>query len=58
MVKIVVDGITIETERHNITIKDDDPIDIDNRVIAEIKRQAKDYVLKKYDKVMESLANK
>lgn len=53
MVKIILEGKTIETERHkSYTINNDNP------VIKAIKQQAREDVLKKYDKVVQSLASK
>ena len=36
MVKVLIDGIEIETERHNVTINDDDTIDIDKSVFKNL----------------------
>ena len=49
MVKIILEGKTIETERHKgYTFNNDNP------VIRAIKQQTREDVLKKYDKVVEA----
>lgn len=57
MVKIVINGVEIETEREKIALYDD-ILEIDNDVIKAIKEKAREDVLTKYDKVIKSLANK
>lgn len=36
MVKVLIDGIEIETERHNVTVNDNDTIDIDKSVFKKL----------------------
>lgn len=49
MVKIVVDGLVIETERHHVTLNDDNTIDIDTSVLTKAGVTETSHEIKKID---------